>query len=112
LAEGVFTALSAGERFGLPAWALLGTSNLRRWSAPAGVREVLIAADRGADGEASAGRLARRLRTDGLAVSIRLPPFPHGDWNEAAAAARKEKEGRTGALEAGRDGPARGPETA
>lgn len=84
VAEGVFTALSAGERFGLPAWALLSTSNLRRWFAPPGVRRVLIAADRGADGEASARRLARRLSGVGLDVAIRLPPQPHGDWNEAA----------------------------
>src|SRR5690606_28993040 len=47
VAEGVFTALSAGERFGLPAWALMGAGGLARWSAPAAVRRVLIAADRG-----------------------------------------------------------------
>lgn len=102
VAEGVFTALSAGARFGLPAWALLSTTNLRRWFAPAGVREVLIAADRGADGEASAERLARRLRSDGRIVSIRLPPLPHGDWNEAASPQdREEKKGRARAPEAG-----------
>jgi hypothetical protein len=86
VAEGVFTALSAGERFRLPAWALLSTSNLRRWFAPPGVRRVLIAADRGADGEASARRLARRLAADGVTAFIRLPPAPYGDWNDAAAA--------------------------
>ncbi len=102
VAEGVFTALSAGERLGLPAWALLSTSNLRRWFAPAGVREVLIAADRGLDGEASAERLAWRLRADGLSVSIRLPPLPFGDWNEAATTRdREEKKGPERAPEAG-----------
>lgn len=86
VAEGVFTALSAGERFGLPAWALLSTSNLRRWFAPPGVQTVVVAADRGADGEASATRLARRLSSEGLGVTIRLPPVPFGDWNEVALA--------------------------
>ncbi|MEW5683277.1 MAG: toprim domain-containing protein, partial [Pseudomonadota bacterium] len=32
--EGVFTCLSAAARFGLPAWALLSTRNLRRWRPP------------------------------------------------------------------------------
>lgn len=86
VAEGVFTTLSARQRFGLPAWALLSTSNLRCWSPPRGVRSVLIAADRGQDGEASAQRLARALRADRIDARIVLPPAPFGDWNELDAA--------------------------
>lgn len=41
---GVFTALAAGDRFALPAWALMSTRNLRVWRVPEGVRDVLIAA--------------------------------------------------------------------
>jgi putative DNA primase/helicase len=95
VAEGVFTALSAGERFGLPAWALLSTSNLRRWSPPMGVRRVLIAADRGRPGEAAAAELWAQLRARGVAATVRLPPAPHGDWNDAA---------RTWGMEEGRSG--------
>jgi putative DNA primase/helicase len=84
VAEGVFTTLSATERFGLPGWALQSTRNLKSWSAPQGVRSVLIAADRGKDGEASAEILAARLRRQGVAATIALPSEPHGDWNEAA----------------------------
>ncbi|GGL36056.1 DUF7146 domain-containing protein [Caulobacter rhizosphaerae] len=84
VAEGVFTALAARDRFGLPAWALLSTSNLRRWRAPAGATSVLIAADRGVDGEASAARLARLLHAAGLVTRVALPPEPFGDWDEAA----------------------------
>lgn len=80
--EGVFTTLSASEWFGLPAWALLSTRNLRAWSAPEGVRSVLIAADRGKDGEASAAVLQGRLVEAGLAATIALPPAPWGDWND------------------------------
>jgi putative DNA primase/helicase len=80
--EGVFTTLSASDWFGLPAWALLSTRNLRVWSPPAGVRSVLIAADRGKDGEASAEVLRVRLARDGVAVTIALPPALFGDWNE------------------------------
>jgi len=100
VAEGVFTALAARARFGLPAWALLSTSNLRRWRAPTGVISVLIAADRGQDGEASAARLAQALATAGLQVRIALPPEPFGDWDEAAggggAAGKGESQGRRG----------------
>ena len=88
VAEGVFTALSARRRFSLPAWALLSTSNLRSWRPPPGVRSVLIAADRGPDGEASARILAKALRALGIRTRIALPPAPHGDWNEAEAAGR------------------------
>lgn len=95
VAEGVFSALSASEHFGWPAWALLSTSNLRGWVPPAGVREVLIAADRGAAGERSARALARRLSALGLAAAVRWPPAPFGDWNEATARA-PEGGGRDG----------------
>lgn len=94
--EGVFTCLSAGTWFGLPAWALLSTRNLRRWRPPPGVRFVLIAADRGADGEASARELAASLRGLGVAVALRWPPAPFGDWNEALGPLPGGGEGEEG----------------
>ena len=84
--EGLFTTLSASARFSLPAWALMSTRNLRRWRPPQGVREVLIAADRGADGEASAEQLRAGLAAAGLKARVALPPEGFGDWNEAEAA--------------------------
>ena len=85
VAEGVFTTLSASERFGLPGWALMSTRNLRGWTPPEGVRRVLVAADRGRDGEGSAALLVARLGAAGVSAVVRTPPLPHGDWNEAAA---------------------------
>jgi putative DNA primase/helicase len=82
--EGVVTTLSATERFGLPGWALMSTRNLRAWSPPQGVRSVLIAADRGKDGEASASHLRGRLQRLGLRAAVALPPEPSGDWNDWA----------------------------
>jgi hypothetical protein len=84
--EGVATSLSAAERFGLPAWALLSTGNLRTWLPPEGVRFVVIAADRGRDGERSALVLAQALSARGVRGAIRWPPAPFGDWNEALCA--------------------------
>ena len=86
VAEGFFTALSASERFGLPAWALLSTRNMRAWIAPESVTSVLIAGDSGLDGRRSAGVLATRLEVRGLKVRVEFPDAPHGDWNDVASA--------------------------
>lgn len=94
-AEGVVSALSASERFGLPAWALGSARNLAAWSPPDGVRMVLIAADRGPPGELAADALQDRLRGAGVAACVMLPRAPFGDWNESAAAA-PESQGEGG----------------
>jgi len=99
--EGVFTCLSAARVFGLPPWALLSTRNLRSWRPPDGVRSVLIAADRGADGERSARILAANLRALGLAVALHWPPAPFADWNEAEAADWPQGEAEEGRVRAG-----------
>jgi len=83
VAEGFVTALSARARFDLPAWALLSTRNLRSWSAPGGVRFVLIAGDNGADGRRSASVLAERLETQGVRTRLAFPDERFGDWNDA-----------------------------
>lgn len=88
VAEGFFTTLSASGRFSLPAWSLMSTRNLRSWSPPPGVRSVLIAADRGLDGAASAQILAARLQRQGVAARIEFPPEGFGDWNDVEAALR------------------------
>jgi hypothetical protein len=94
VAEGVATTLSASERFALPGWALLSTRNLRAWSPPDGVASVLVAGDRGPDGEASAGRLVGRLRRMGVAAEPALPPAPFSDWNEVSLVEERGGRGR------------------
>ncbi|MBN9319062.1 MAG: toprim domain-containing protein [Caulobacterales bacterium] len=109
--EGVFTTLSAMARFDLPGWALLSTRNLRRWTPPDGVRRVLVAADRGMDGEASAASLADSLTHRGVRAAIRLPPAPFGDWNDwaqDAAGGEEERGRRRGRLGAGKVPPGAG----
>lgn len=85
--EGLFTSLSARDHFGWPTWALLSTSNLRHWRPPLGVRRLLIAGDRGKDGERSARKLYDRAIDLGLQASLRLPPLPSNDFNQAMNAA-------------------------
>lgn len=90
VAEGVMTTLSAMARFGLPGWALLSANNLAVWTPPAGVRRVVIAADRGRAGEDAAGRLSRRLQAAGVQWAVCPPPAGFGDWNDVAM----KEEGR------------------
>lgn len=111
VAEGVFTTLAAMARFRLPGWALLSTSNLRRWRPPSGVRRLLIAGDRGPDGERSAHRLREIATAAAVAAEVVLPPVGAGDWRDVWEAEGR-KEGRPGApgaegrsLPAGREPP-------
>lgn len=90
--EGVMSVLSASEALGLPGWALLSAHNLAAWTPPAGVGRVVIAADRGACGEAAATRLLRRLRRLTFEATIVLPPGGAEDWN-AWATGQRRKEG-------------------
>ncbi|MDD9980873.1 MAG: toprim domain-containing protein [Gammaproteobacteria bacterium] len=71
------------------AWATLGTSGLRAVEIPAGVHDVVIAADRdpGGGGQLAAAALAGRLADEGRSVAIELPPFV-GDWCDVLALSR------------------------
>ncbi|WP_374273832.1 toprim domain-containing protein [Brevundimonas sp.] len=91
--EGVMTVLSAADRYGLPGWALLSANNLAAWRPPPETRRVVVAADRGAVGEAAAGRLVQRLAGFGVRGVLALPPAGAGDWNAVAAAERREEGG-------------------
>lgn len=84
--EGLFTSLAASEIFGWPTWALLSTSNLRNWRPPPQVRRLLIAADRGKDGERSARRLYEQTLKLGLQAAVRFPPQPHEQFSSALCA--------------------------
>lgn len=82
VAEGFFTALSASQRFQLPAWALLSTSRLQTWSPPPEVRRVLIAADNGEGGRRAAALLGKRLQSAGLVTRAEFPPAEFSDFND------------------------------
>jgi len=99
--EGVFTTLAAMARFELPGWALLSTSNLRRWLPPVGVRRLLIAADRGPDGERSAARLRDAAAAMGVAAAVELPPVGAGDWRDVWEAECREGRADRGARRGG-----------
>ena len=79
--EGIESTAGAALLFDAPGWAALGTSGLRAIELPEHVRDVVIAADRDADGLRAAAALARRLEAEDRAVEIRRPC--KGDFNDA-----------------------------
>lgn len=93
--EGVFSCLSASQRFQAPAWALLSTARLVTWAPPEGVRAVLIAGDNGEAGHRAAHRLAARLRAGGVRARTLFPPPGFEDWDalDMACRRRAEREG-------------------
>lgn len=90
IAEGLETALKAGERFGLPVWAAMNATMLAKWIPPEGVNEVIVFgdADRKYGGQAAAYALAHRLavRFKIERVTVEIPPQLGTDWADEQAA--------------------------
>ena len=81
--EGIESTAAAMALFDLPGWAALGTSGLRAIELPEHVRDVVIAADRDANGagQLAAADLAERLESKGRRVEIRAPcAGDFADW--------------------------------
>ena len=81
IGEGIETCLAAMQAAGLPAWAALSASGLRRLDLPKGIREVIVLADGDEPGEAAAVDCARRWKREGRRVRIARPP-PGQDFND------------------------------
>lgn len=87
IAEGIETALAAGQRFNVPTWAAINSTILAKWWPPAGVREVIVFGDNDPKfgGAAAAYALAHRLAVKGIAVDVRIPDTIGSDWADVAA---------------------------
>jgi putative DNA primase/helicase len=79
IAEGVETALAAARLHGVPTWSALNASLLQKFEPPAGVRKVIVFADRDIAGLEAAGKLLERLQGR-ISVELRTAPSPHKDW--------------------------------
>jgi putative DNA primase/helicase len=84
IAEGIETTLSVMQATGLPGWAALSASGIKKLVLPQEVRSVLIAADNDANGAgaAAAHDTARRWRSEGRRVGIPMPPDVGTDFND------------------------------
>lgn len=82
--EGIETCLSAAKLFGMPAWAAMDAGKLEQIEIPAQVKIVWIAADNDLSftGQASAYKLAKRLKEQGKQVKVMMPEKEGTDWND------------------------------
>ena len=83
IAEGVETALSATQMFGLPVWSAICADGLEKFEPPAGVEKLVVYGDSDFSytGQASAYALAKRLRRR-MEVEVVLPAELGQDWND------------------------------
>jgi putative DNA primase/helicase len=88
IAEGIETALSAAQLYGVPVWSALTSGGMIKWTPPATVRHIIVFGDNDLSftGQAAAYALAYRLQTDGLTVEVRLPDHVDTDWNDVLMA--------------------------
>lgn len=89
VAEGIESALSAGDALELPPVAALSAGGVKSWRSYEGVQQVTFAPDQDASGVGmkSARYAAERLFMEGVAVvGFAIPPGGHNDWNDAARA--------------------------
>lgn len=82
VAEGIETALAAGQLSGWPVWSCVSANGLSRLLLPGSVREVVIAADNDASGtgQNAALSLAKRLSLQGCKVRIISTLQAGRDW--------------------------------
>jgi putative DNA primase/helicase len=94
VAEGIETALSAFQLFGVPTWACINSGNMESFKVPDGVKtfHIFSDADSGYTGQAAAFSLAKKTTESArrikrkLKVIVHLPNLIEGrkgnDWND------------------------------
>jgi Toprim domain len=96
LAEGIESALSAGQALGLTPIAALSAGGVKSWRTFEGVNEVTFAPDNDNSriGMESAQACAQRLHAQGIkVVGFAIPPGGVNDWNDAATAGLLDQDG-------------------
>ena len=88
IAEGIETALSCFELFGIPTWAAINANMLTKWIPPENVKRVWIFGDYDSNytGHARAYELAHKLSMRGFDVKIAFPDAPDTDFNDVLQA--------------------------
>lgn len=78
--EGIESTIAGMHLTGLPGWAALSTSGLRSIVLPREVSNVVILADADEPGLEAASVTAKRLRSEGRVVRIKVPVSPYKDF--------------------------------
>jgi hypothetical protein len=82
LAEGVESALSAMQLFGIPCWATLGNERFGLVTIPESVRELHLFVDNDAGGRLAEERALEAHAREGRRIVTRPPPRDGDDWND------------------------------
>ena len=82
LAEGIETALSAMQLFGIPCWATLGNERFGLVTIPESVRELHLFVDNDAGGLLADERAREAYACEGRRIVTRLPERTDDDWND------------------------------
>ena len=82
LAEGIETALSAMQLFGIPCWATLGNERFGLVTIPESVRELHLFVDTDAGGLLAEERAREAYLREGRRIVTRRPERTEEDWND------------------------------
>jgi len=82
LAEGLESALSAMQLFGLPCWATLGNERFGLVAIPESVRELHLFVDHDAGGRLAEQRAREAYALEGRRIVTRRPDRRGEDWND------------------------------
>lgn len=85
LAEGIESALSAMQLFGIPCWATLGNERFGLVSVPESVRELYLFIDNDAGGTLAEERARKAYAAPDRVIHSRAPASPGFDWNDELA---------------------------
>jgi hypothetical protein len=82
LAEGIESALSAMQLFGIPCWATLGNERFGLVSIPESVRELYLFIDNDTGGTLAEERARKAYAAPHRVIHSRAPASPGFDWND------------------------------
>ena len=82
LAEGIETALSAMQLFGVPCWATLGNERFGLVTIPESVRELHLFVDNDPGGDLAEERAREAYACDGRRIAAMRPASLDEDWND------------------------------
>lgn len=82
LAEGIESALSAAQLFGIPCWATLGNERFGLVAIPDSVRELYLFIDNDAGGALAEDRALKAYVAPNRVIHSRAPASPGFDWND------------------------------
>ena len=82
LAEGIESALSAMQLFGIPCWATLGNERFGLVAIPESVRELHLFIDNDPGGELADQRARKAYSASGRVIHLRAPASTGLDWND------------------------------